>query len=142
MRLFLICINETGAQFAASVSQKKDFRMLLRSLVLTGALALSLPVLALEYPIGAPQNVAGMEVAAVYLQPAEMADAAGVTESEMEAYAEGEDIADESMGKIEAYNKDKFTSAELKYYLAIRKLLKLSFPLAQRSGKILSETVS
>ena len=46
--------------------------MLLRSLVLTGALALSLPVLALEYPIGAPQNVAGMEVAAVYLQPVEM----------------------------------------------------------------------
>ena len=46
--------------------------MLLRSLVLTGALALSLPALALEYPIGAPQNVAGMEVAAVYLQPVEM----------------------------------------------------------------------
>ena len=57
----------------------------------------------------------------------------------MEAYAEGEDIADEAMEKIEAYNKDKFTSAELKYYLAIRKLLKLSFPLAQRSGKILSD---
>ena len=27
---------------------------------------------ALEYPIGSPQNVAGMEVAAVYLQPIEM----------------------------------------------------------------------
>lgn len=27
---------------------------------------------ALEYPIGTPQNVAGMEVAAVYLQPVEM----------------------------------------------------------------------
>jgi uncharacterized protein involved in high-affinity Fe2+ transport len=72
MRLLLICINEIGAQFAVSISQKKDFRMLIRSLVLTGALALSLPVLALEYPIGAPQNVAGMEVAAVYLQPVEM----------------------------------------------------------------------
>ena len=46
--------------------------MLLRSLVLTGTLALGLPALALEYPIGAPQNVAGMEVAAVYLQPVEM----------------------------------------------------------------------
>ena len=29
-------------------------------------------VQALEYPIGAPQNMAGMEVAAVYLQPVEM----------------------------------------------------------------------
>jgi len=36
----------------------------------TGALAL--PALALEYPIGRPQNVAGMEIAAVYLQPIEM----------------------------------------------------------------------
>jgi len=70
---------------------------------------------------------------------AEMADAAGVAESEMEAYAEGEDVPDEATEKIEAYNKDKFTTQELKYYLALRKLLKLSFPLAQRSGKILSE---
>lgn len=46
--------------------------MLIRSLALTGALCLSLPALALEYPIGAPQNVAGMEVGAVYLQPVEM----------------------------------------------------------------------
>jgi uncharacterized protein involved in high-affinity Fe2+ transport len=30
------------------------------------------PAQAVEYPIGAPQNVAGMEVAAVYLQPIEM----------------------------------------------------------------------
>ncbi|MCC6878923.1 MAG: iron transporter, partial [Rhodocyclaceae bacterium] len=28
--------------------------------------------LALEYPIGTPHNVAGMEVAAVYLQPIDM----------------------------------------------------------------------
>ncbi|MFZ5512887.1 MAG: iron transporter [Pseudomonadota bacterium] len=33
---------------------------------------ISLPAAALEYPIGTPQNVAGMEVAAVYLQPIEM----------------------------------------------------------------------
>lgn len=46
--------------------------MLLRSLALTGALCFSLPALALEYPIGAPQNVSGMEVGAVYLQPVEM----------------------------------------------------------------------
>jgi uncharacterized protein involved in high-affinity Fe2+ transport len=30
------------------------------------------PALALEYPIGAPKNIAGMEVAAVYLQPVDM----------------------------------------------------------------------
>lgn len=46
--------------------------MLFRSLALTGTLVLSLPVLALEYPIGTPQSVAGMEVGAVYLQPVEM----------------------------------------------------------------------
>jgi periplasmic iron binding protein len=34
--------------------------------------ALTLSAYALEYPIGAPQHVAGMEVAAVYLQPIEM----------------------------------------------------------------------
>lgn len=33
---------------------------------------LSLPVAALEYPIGVPQEKAGMEIAAVYLQPIEM----------------------------------------------------------------------
>ncbi len=34
--------------------------------------ALSPSVQALEYPIGAPQNMAGMEIGAVYLQPVEM----------------------------------------------------------------------
>ena len=34
--------------------------------------ALAAPALALEYPIGVPQNKAGMEIAAVYLQPIEM----------------------------------------------------------------------
>jgi uncharacterized protein involved in high-affinity Fe2+ transport len=40
-----------------------------------GALASALaavPALALEYPVGAPSNVAGMEIAAVYLQPVDM----------------------------------------------------------------------
>ena len=32
----------------------------------------SFPAVAIEYPIGSPRNVAGMEVAAVYLQPIEM----------------------------------------------------------------------
>ena len=43
---------------------------------LVSALALSAafaaPALALEYPIGVPQQKAGMEIAAVYLQPVEM----------------------------------------------------------------------
>lgn len=41
----------------------------------TAALLLALvagPAQALEYPIGSPQNLAGMEIAAVYLQPVEM----------------------------------------------------------------------
>ena len=36
------------------------------------AAALSAPAFALEYPIGTPQHKAGMEIAAVYLQPVEM----------------------------------------------------------------------
>jgi len=44
----------------------------LRSLVITALTAASFSAAALEYPIGAPHNVAGMEVAAVYLQAVEM----------------------------------------------------------------------
>ena len=36
------------------------------------AALIACPAAALEYPIGAPKNPAGMEVAAVYLQPIEM----------------------------------------------------------------------
>ena len=46
--------------------------MLFRPLALAGALCLSLPAMALQYPIGAPHHVAGMQVGAVYLQPVEM----------------------------------------------------------------------
>jgi uncharacterized protein involved in high-affinity Fe2+ transport len=35
-------------------------------------IAVAPAALALEYPIGAPQNLAGMEIAAVYLQPIDM----------------------------------------------------------------------
>jgi len=48
------------------------FRSLSRSLLLICGAAFSLAAAALEYPIGAPQNVAGMEVGAVYLQAVEM----------------------------------------------------------------------
>ncbi|MCP5268827.1 MAG: iron transporter [Zoogloeaceae bacterium] len=45
-------------------------KQLFAGIALTAALAS--PALALEYPIGVPQNKAGMEIAAVYLQPVEM----------------------------------------------------------------------
>ncbi len=44
----------------------------LQNLVLGAGLLLSAAAHALEYPIGTPHNVAGMEVAAVYLQPIDM----------------------------------------------------------------------
>ena len=40
----------------------------IRSLFLIFGAGFSLVAAALEYPIGAPKNIAGMEVAAVYLQ--------------------------------------------------------------------------
>ncbi|MCX7150532.1 MAG: iron transporter [Rhodocyclales bacterium] len=48
------------------------FRSLLRSLFIIIGAGFSLTAAALEYPIGSPQNVAGMEVGAVYLQAVEM----------------------------------------------------------------------
>ena len=42
------------------------------ALFLLAGLGLAQPAAAIEYPIGAPQNVAGMEIGAVYLQPIEM----------------------------------------------------------------------
>lgn len=47
-------------------------RLPLRSLIAATLAALSLSAHALEYPIGAPVQRDGMEVAAVYLQPVEM----------------------------------------------------------------------
>jgi hypothetical protein len=48
------------------------FRSFVRPLILLCGTGFSLAAAALEYPIGSPQNVAGMEVAAVYLQAVEM----------------------------------------------------------------------
>ena len=45
-------------------------RKLIAGLALVATL--SAPALAIEYPIGVPQQRAGMEIAAVYLQPVEM----------------------------------------------------------------------
>ncbi|MCB1890578.1 MAG: iron transporter, partial [Rhodocyclaceae bacterium] len=40
--------------------------------LLGSGLLLSAAAQALEYPIGSPHNIAGMEIAAVYLQPIDM----------------------------------------------------------------------
>ncbi len=45
--------------------------LFIRSLFLA-AVAWATPAAALEYPIGAPQNLAGLEIAAVYLQAVDM----------------------------------------------------------------------
>ena len=45
---------------------------LVSTLLLGAGLTLPAAAHALEYPIGTPHNVAGMEIAAVYLQPVEM----------------------------------------------------------------------
>jgi len=48
-------------------------KKLTAALAVAAALAtVALPAQALEYPIGTPQSKAGMEIAAVYLQPVEM----------------------------------------------------------------------
>jgi uncharacterized protein involved in high-affinity Fe2+ transport len=44
----------------------------IRCIVISLAAVWAASAFALEYPIGTPQNLAGMEIAAVYLQPIEM----------------------------------------------------------------------
>lgn len=59
---------------------------------------------ALEYPIGAPKNMAGMEVAAVYLQPVEMEPAGHMrkaTESDVHLEADIHALADNRNGFAE-----------------------------------------
>lgn len=87
----------------------------MRSLILSVAvLALSAPLSqALEYPIGEPQSGGGMEVAAVYLQPVEMAP-----EGMMRAAAES-DIHLEADIKALADNPNGFAEGEWVPYLSV-----------------------
>jgi hypothetical protein len=81
-----MCISEPGASRTEITTAPRAAQFLipaptggrttgalhaLRFAALCAALV-SFPAAGLEYPIGAPHNVAGMEVAAVYLQPVEM----------------------------------------------------------------------
>jgi len=62
--------------------------------------------LALEYPIGRPQNVAGMEIAAVYLQPIEMEPEgvmAKASESDMHLEADIHALANNANGFPEGF---------------------------------------
>jgi uncharacterized protein involved in high-affinity Fe2+ transport len=83
--------------------------------ILAAALALSLaaPAAALETPIGKPQKQAGMEIAAVYLQPVPM-EPAGM----MKAVAES-DIHLEADIRAESDNKNGFADGTWIPYLGI-----------------------
>lgn len=64
-------------------------------------LACQLPALALEYPIGKPQQQAGLEVAAVYLQPIQMEPAGmmrAAADSDMHLEADIRALADNPNG--------------------------------------------
>ena len=52
-------------------------KFMMKSVMFCAAMLFALPAMALETPIGLPQNLYGMEIAAVYLQPIEMEPATG-----------------------------------------------------------------
>jgi hypothetical protein len=80
------------------------------------------PAMAVEYPIGKPQNGGGMEVAAVYLQPIEM-DPPGMMRE-----AAKSDVHLEADIHALAGNKNGFAEGEWMPYLAI------SFELTKEGG--------
>ena len=66
----------------------------------------TLPALALEYPIGAPKEVNGLEVAAVYLQPIDMEPPGHMRKaSESDIHLEADNVKLKGPGKY----KVKFT---------------------------------
>ena len=78
-----------------------------------GAIAAGCSAAAKEYPIGAPQEKNGMEIAAVYLQPIEM-DPPGVMRS-----AQDSDLHLESDIKAAKDNKNGFAQGDWIPYLAV-----------------------
>jgi uncharacterized protein involved in high-affinity Fe2+ transport len=87
----------------------------MRSLAIAAAalLALGQVALAKEYPIGKPQTRAGMEIAAVYLQPIEMAPKGMMRE------AADSDIHLEADIKATADNKNGFAEGDWIPYLGV-----------------------
>jgi len=70
---------------------------------------------------------------------AERAAAAGVTEAEMEAYDNAEELPESVDEKIQAYKKGMFKGDTLSLYNNMRRVLRLAFPLAQRANVIIGE---
>jgi hypothetical protein len=68
----------------------------------------------------------------------ELADMAGVTEEEYEAYINREDLPKEVYDKINAFNKKHFTTEENDLFTAMRTIFKLVYPLSERVDKLLS----
>jgi hypothetical protein len=68
----------------------------------------------------------------------ELADMAGVTVEEYEAYINREDLPKATYDKINAFNKKHFTKDENDLFGAMRFIFKHVYPLSERGGKILS----
>lgn len=87
----------------------------IRKFVIAASLAAAFasPALALEYPIGVPQNKAGMEIAAVYLQPIEM-EPAGMMRA-----AKDSDVHLEADIKATKENKNGFSEGDWIPYLVV-----------------------
>lgn len=78
-----------------------------------GMIALLLPAAAKEYPVGAPQEIDGMEIGAVYLQPIEM-DPPGIMRA-----ASQSDVHLEADIKAAKGNKNGFAQGDWIPYLAV-----------------------
>ncbi len=88
-------------------------RFLLASTAAFAAIAFAGPVAAKEYPIGKPQTQAGMEIAAVYLQPIEM-EPAGMMRA-----ATDSDVHLEADIKATKDNKNGFAKGDWVPYLVV-----------------------
>jgi periplasmic iron binding protein len=105
-----------------------------------GAIAAGCSAAAKEYPIGAPQEKNGMEIAAVYLQPIEM-DPPGVMRS-----AQDSDLHLESDIKAAKDNKNGFAQGDWIPYLAgsstaMRPGRASSCPWSRKTGRIMATTL-
>lgn len=115
----IVLLRNREQAFASNVNESKrifGMRNIFTMAVMAGGLAA--PVMALEYPIGTPQEGGGMEVAAVYLQPVEMAP-----EGMMRPAADS-DIHLEADIKALADNPNGFAEGEWVPYLGVAYKLK------------------
>ena len=79
-------------------------RYLRRGAAALCAALIAAPAFALEYPVGVPRNVAGMEIAAVYLQPVDMEPAGhmrSAADADIHLEADVHALADNANGYAE-----------------------------------------